>query len=108
MSETAEALKKLARTNPVLASPTRLAIMLLLAIKRKMYFTELQKALALTPGNLGSHLRKLEEAGYVRIRKVLTRIRPLTLVKIQPEGEVALYEYMDVLRSALRGLKRGG
>ena len=105
MSEATEALRKLARTNPVLASPTRLAIMLLLAIKRKMYFSELQKALDLTPGNLGSHLKKLEETGYVRIRKVLTRIRSLTLVIIEPEGERALYEHMRVLRSILEGLR---
>ena len=104
MADVAEALRKLARSDPVLASPTRLAIMLLLAIRRKMYFSELQKALGLTPGNLGSHLKKLEEAGYVRIRKVLTRIRPLTLVVLRHEGEEALYEHIDMLKKALRGL----
>ena len=106
MSEATEALRKLARTNPVLASPTRLAIMLLLAIKRKMYFSELQRALDLTPGNLGSHLKKLEEVGYVRMKKVLTRIRPLTLIIMEPDGEIALYEHMELLRSILRGLRR--
>ena len=106
MSGAAEALRKLAHSNPVLASPARLAIMLLLAIRRKMYFSELQKALGLTPGNLGSHLRKLEEAGYVRVKKVLTRIRPLTLIAIEPEGEAALYEHMEVLRTALSDLLR--
>jgi len=103
--ELTDVLRKLARSDPVLASPTRLAIMLLLAIRRKMYFSELQKALGLTPGNLGSHLRKLEEAGYVRTRKVLTRIRPLTLVVLLEEGEVALYRHLGLLREALRGLR---
>ena len=100
----AEVLRRLARSDSVLASPTRLAIMLLLAIRRKMYFSELQKALGLTPGNLGSHLKKLEEAGYVRTKKVLTRIRPLTLVILEPEGEAALYEHISMLKDALRGL----
>ena len=104
MGEAVEALRKLARANPVLSSPARLAIMLLLAIKRKMYFSELQKALGLTPGNLGSHLKRLEEAGYIKVRKVLTRIRPLTLVSIRPEGEAALYRHMELLKSALSGL----
>jgi len=81
--------------------------MLLLAIRRKMYFSELQKALGLTPGNLGSHLKKLEEAGYVRIKKVLTRIRPLTLVILRQEGEKALYEHIGMLKEALRGLGAG-
>lgn len=103
--ELAGVLRKLARSDLLLANPTRLAIMLLLAMRRKMYFSELQKALGLTPGNLGSHLKRLEEAGYVRIKKVLTRIRPLTLVRIEPEGEVALYEHMEVLRTALKRLK---
>lgn len=102
--ELPEALRRLARTDPILASPTRLAIMLLLAMRRKMYFSELQKALGLTPGNLGSHLKKLEGAGYVRLKKVLTRIRPLTLVIIRPEGEVALYEHMELLRDVLGGI----
>jgi len=102
--ELTEVLRKLARSDPVLANPTRLAIMLLLAIKRKMYFSELQKALNLTPGNLGSHLRKLEEAGYVRTRKVFTRIRLLTLVMLREEGEIALLRHMSLLKEALRGL----
>jgi len=99
-----KALRELVRSNPVLANPTRLAIMLLLAMRRKMYFSELQKALDLTPGNLGSHLRKLEEAGYIRTKKVLTRIRPLTLVILEAEGEIALYRHLDSLRKALRSL----
>jgi len=96
-----EALKRLVRSDPVLSNPTRLAIMLMLAMRRKIYFSELQKALGLTPGNLGSHLKRLEEAGYVRIRKVLTRIRPLTLIVLKQEGEVALYSYLKDLKEAL-------
>jgi len=107
LGEAVEALRKLARANPVLSSPARLAIMLLLAIKRKMYFSELQKALGLTPGNLGSHLRRLEEAGYIKVRKVLTRVRSLTLVSIRPEGEVALYEHMELFKSVLGNLMAG-
>ncbi|RLE79698.1 MAG: transcriptional regulator, partial [Thermoprotei archaeon] len=58
-------------------------------------------------GNLGSHLRKLEEAGYVRTRKVLTRIRSLTLVVLLEEGEIALHRHLGLLREALGRLSSG-
>ena len=97
-----EEIRRILSADPQLQNPTRFAIMLLLRIKRRMFFSELQKALKLTPGNLGSHLKKLEDAGYVKIRKVFTPIRILTMVSISDYGERALLDYVDNLRKVLK------
>jgi DNA-binding transcriptional ArsR family regulator len=49
-----------------------LTIMLLLYLHKKVGFTELQKLLQLTPGNLDHHLRKLTQAGYIKTTKTLS------------------------------------
>ena len=58
--------------NPVIHTPARLRIMVTLATLRDgddLSFTGLQDLIGLTPGNLITHLRKLEDAGYVATRK---------------------------------------
>ena len=53
--------------DPVIHGPVRLRVMVTLATLRKgdsLSFTRLQELLGLTPGNLITHLRRLEEAGY--------------------------------------------
>ncbi len=54
--------------DPVIHAPARLRVMVTLATLRagdNLSFTRLQELLGLTPGNLITHLRKLEDAGYV-------------------------------------------
>ncbi len=52
--------------DPVIHAPARLRLMVTLATLRdgdNLSFTRLQELLGLTPGNLITHLRKLEDAG---------------------------------------------
>jgi DNA-binding transcriptional ArsR family regulator len=54
--------------DPVIHAPARLRIVVTLATLREgdnLSFTRLQELIGLTPGNLITHLRKLEDAGYV-------------------------------------------
>ena len=94
-------LAKLSKRNKILGSPTRLSIMTLLFFKTRIKFTELQKILDLTPGNLSSHLQKLEKAGYVKIIKGFMNLRPVTIIQITPNGAQAIREYMITLRKIL-------
>ncbi len=66
-------------------------------------FTYLRDRLGATDGNLGSHLRKLEEAGFVAVRKELEGRIPVTRYRLTPEGRAAFREYVDQL-AALLGL----
>jgi len=70
-----------------------------------MKFTELQRILGLTPGNLSSHLRKLKEAGYVKVRKTfILELRTTTIIEITREGVEKLLEFTKSLRAILRFL----
>ena len=67
--------------------PTRLAIMAALSSVEDAEFTFLQNLLGLTQGNLASHLKKLEEAGYVEIRKSFKGRKPNTSCALTDGGE---------------------
>jgi len=101
---TDDALRKVMR-DPVFSSPVRLGIMLYLIPRGEAYFTELQEVLKLTPGNLGSHLRKLREAGYVRILRYLED-RPRTVVKVTDLGVEKTLEYVNKLMSVAEDILR--
>ena len=66
--------------NEVIHQPARLQIMAILAAispERQATFSFLKETCGLTDGNLGAHLRRLEEAGYVTIVKTFVRKKPL-------------------------------
>ena len=56
----------------------RLAIMSMLAATPDLSFTELRDSLGMTDGNLTSHVRTLQEAGYLAVAKSFQDRRPLT------------------------------
>ncbi|MFX0141554.1 MAG: winged helix-turn-helix domain-containing protein, partial [Candidatus Hodarchaeota archaeon] len=58
-------------TDGLFTTSVRLTIMILLFNHKKINFTELQKLLNLTSGNLNHHLKKLENANYVKTYKKL-------------------------------------
>lgn len=93
-------LGKLLSSESKLSSPVRLGIMILLRTKSKMIFSEIQKALRLTSGNLDSHLKHLEKSGYVHIKKGLSLKGPRTIIEITSEGEEELQRYVSKLKLA--------
>jgi DNA-binding transcriptional ArsR family regulator len=86
--------------DPVIHVPARLRLMVTLAALPEgddLSFTRLQDILGLTPGNLITHLRKLEDAGYARMAKTAGG----TSVCITRDGRTALQHYTITLRSLL-------
>ena len=88
--------------NKLFTPSIRLTIMILLLTHKKINFTELQKLLSLTPGNLDHHLKKLEKASFIRTYKKLSPWRrPLTQIEITPTGKQSFENYlknfMDIL-----------
>jgi DNA-binding MarR family transcriptional regulator len=84
--------------------PARLRLMVTLAALRPgdtLSFTRLQDMLGLTPGNLITHLRKLDDAGYVRTEKTGSGTTALTTVALTLGGRAALDRYTVVLRQLL-------
>ncbi|HEY8655351.1 MAG TPA: transcriptional regulator [Candidatus Limnocylindria bacterium] len=83
----------------------RLGILALLKETRRADFTYLREALDLTDGNLGQHLRVLEERGYVEISKAFEGNRPRSWVSATKAGRVALATEISTLKALLRTLE---
>ena len=95
------------RLDPLIHAPARLRIVVTLAALREgdsLSFPRLQRMLDLTPGNLISHLRKLEDAGYVVTEKIDAGPSAGTSVMLTPAGRQALDDYADTLRGILDGV----
>ncbi len=93
--------------DPVIHVPARLRLMATLAALRdgdSLSFTRLQDMIGLTPGNLITHLRKLEEVGYVVSSKTVIKLVPQTSVGLTNRGRAALDSYREALRELLGGL----
>jgi DNA-binding MarR family transcriptional regulator len=86
--------------------PTRLMIMTQLYVVESADFLFLQHQLQMTPGNLSSHLSKLEEAGYVEIVKEFIERKPHTALKLTKKGRDALKEYQHNLKKVFNGLPK--
>jgi DNA-binding MarR family transcriptional regulator len=81
--------------------PARLAIMTNLFVVESANATYLLQQTGLTWGNLGSHLGRLEEAGYVEVDKGYRGRKPETTVRLTASGRAALLEYRERLLAAL-------
>jgi DNA-binding MarR family transcriptional regulator len=75
----------------------RLGIMAYLSGAAAADFNELKARLRATDGNLAVHLRKLEEADYVRIDKSFVGRKPLTRVSLTEAGRTAFIRYLDAM-----------
>ena len=83
----------------------RLAIMSMLAASPELSFTELRDTLEMTDGNLTTHMRTLQEAGYVSIAKSYRNQRPLTTVSLTAAGRQAFASYVTLLEQIVQQTK---
>jgi DNA-binding MarR family transcriptional regulator len=93
--------------DPLIHVPARLQIMVTLAALPDgdaLSFTRLQDMIGLTPGNLITHLRKLEDADYLASEKTGSGPASRTSVALTHRGRGALDAYTDTLRGLLNGL----
>lgn len=80
----------------------RLAIMSMLAAIPELSFTEMRDALNMTDGNLTTHIRTLQEAGYVSITKSFQNNRPLTTCSLTAGGKKAFTNYINLLEKIIQ------
>jgi DNA-binding MarR family transcriptional regulator len=80
----------------------RLGIMSMLAASADLSFTELREALEMTDGNLTTHIRTLQETGYVSVAKSYQRNRRLTTLSLTAAGRKAFAEYVSLLERIVR------
>ena len=83
----------------------RLAILSMLAASPELSFTELRDALTMTDGNLTTHIRTLQQAGYLSVTKSFQNNRPLTTCSLTSAGRKAFANYINLLEQIIRQTK---
>jgi DNA-binding MarR family transcriptional regulator len=83
----------------------RLGILSMLAASPELSFTELRDVLAMTDGNLTTHIRTLQQAGYLSVTKSFQNNRPLTTCSLTPAGRKAFGNYINLLEQIIRQTK---
>ena len=95
----------MAELNETIHQPVRLQIMAALVTLKpgdEVDFTYLRDLLEVTDGNLGAHLRKLEEAGYIAVKKTFVERKPHTYISATAEGRKVFQEHVAALESILK------
>jgi DNA-binding MarR family transcriptional regulator len=83
----------------------RLTIMSMLAASPELSFTELRDGLGMTDGNLTTHIRTLQQAGYLSVTKSFQNNRPLTTCALTAAGRKAFTNYINLLEQIVRQAK---
>ena len=99
----------MAQLDNIIHQPVRLQIMSsLVSLDRneQVNFTYLRKLLQVTDGNLGAHLTKLEDAGYIKSKKSFVARKPRTFIRATGKGRDAFTEHIAALKKIIHSGKR--
>ncbi len=89
------------RLDPVIHSRIRLAILSILASLKEAGFVYLKDTIGTTDGNLSANISKLEEIGYISVKKAFIGKKPHTSCSITKKGEKAFSDYLKTLEEVL-------
>jgi len=79
--------------------------MSVLIVNQTASFKELKEELGVTDGNLASHLKSLEQAGYILVKKSFINRKPFTQYQITNEGSIAFKNHINALEKILKSNK---
>jgi len=83
----------------LLLSKIRLSVIAELLPAEWVAFSELQRAIGTTNGNLGAHLAKLVQAGYISEEKAFVDRRPQTRYQLSRAGRRAFLKHIAELQA---------
>jgi DNA-binding transcriptional ArsR family regulator len=83
-------------------SRIRLAIMAVLASVEQADFSFIRDQINATDGNLSVHMRKLEDAGYIKVEKQFEGRKPVSRYTLTKTGRAAFQAYVDHLGSMIK------
>lgn len=90
------------RIDRLIHEPARFSILAHLFVVEEADFLFLSRRIGLTKGNLSAHMRKLEEGGYIEVRKGFMGRRPHTVLAITEKGREAFKNYISDIKNALQ------
>lgn len=91
--------------NKVFDSRIRLGIMSSLLVNESVSFNELKEFIGVTDGNLASHLKTLEESGYLKVQKGFIGRKTNTSYSVTKAGEKAFKQHLDALEKMIRSIQ---
>ena len=83
------------KIDPAIHAPARLMILAYLGAVVSADFTFLLNQTGLTRGNLSTHIGRLEEEGYIEVKKEFVDRIPRTLYKLTSSGRKAIQQYRE-------------
>jgi DNA-binding MarR family transcriptional regulator len=99
-------MKALDGLDPALEHRARLAISVLLARHGEISFSAFKEQLQLTDGNLGAQLRRLEDDGYLQLRRDFVERKPVTWYRLTNAGRRALDRHLAALQDVIAVAQR--
>ena len=83
----------------------RLGIMSALMVNASINFNDLKELLQMTDGNLASHIKGLEESGYLKVQKGFIGRKTNTTYTSTKVGENAFKEHLAALEKMIKASK---
>jgi DNA-binding MarR family transcriptional regulator len=93
----------ISQLNKVFDNRIRLGIMSALLVNDSVSYNDLKELLQVTDGNLASHLKGLEDSGYIKVQKGFIGRKTNTTYSVTKAGEKAFRLHLDVLEQMIRG-----
>ncbi len=84
--------------DPLLHSQLRLTIISMLVSSKKVEFTHITEETKAAAGNISIQIKKLQEAGYIKVEKTFQNNYPKTLLSITDKGVKAFESYVNDLK----------
>ena len=98
----------LAQLDPLLQHRSRLGACVLLRGADALTFARLKDLLDETDGNLGANLRKLEDSGYLSVRKEFVDRKPTSWYSLTAQGVKALRAHLAALQTIIENAGKNG
>ncbi len=90
--------------NKIFDSRIRLGIMSALMVNTEVNFNELKELIDVTDGNLASHLKTLEENGFLKVQKGFIGRKTNTTYSVTKAGEKAFKQHLDGLEQMIKSI----
>lgn len=91
--------------NKTFDSRVRLGIMSTLMVNNEINFNDLKQLIDVTDGNLASHIKALEENGFIKVNKGFIGRKTNTTYSVTKPGEKAFQQHLSALEKIIKGMK---
>jgi len=88
--------------NKIFDSRIRLGIMSAVMVNEEVNFNDLKELIQVTDGNLASHIKTLEDAAYIKVKKGFIGKKTNTTYSVTKSGEKAFKLHLEALEQMIK------